>query len=168
MDIMRVNPQKLDLKALPWLPLEEKAAFPKKAAIYLAIDSLGTVQYIGRSINVHKRWGNHHKYEELIKLSNVKISYLFFDETELLPEIESALIEWFSPPLNKANGISKNGNKKSKLSIQLENEVLKEACEVYVEDKNLKSMSALINMALIELLTKEKYYKPAQPPKRLK
>ena len=70
--------------------------------------------------------------------------------------------------LNKASGISRNGNKKSKLSIQLENEVLKEACEVYVEDKNIKSMSALINMALIELLTKEKYYKPAQPPKRLK
>lgn len=55
-----------------------------------------------------------------------------------------------------------------RISIQFESEELKEACEVYVEDKNLKSMSALINMALIELLTKEKYYKPGQPPKRLK
>ena len=55
-----------------------------------------------------------------------------------------------------------------RISIQFESEELKKACEIYVEDKNLKSMSALINLALIDLLSREKYFKPAQPPKSLK
>lgn len=55
-----------------------------------------------------------------------------------------------------------------RISIQFESDELKEACEIYVEEKNLKSMSALINLALVELLAKEKFYKPAKPGKRLK
>lgn len=97
---MTINPKTLDIKTLPWLPLEEKAAFPKKSAIYFAIDSQGTVQYIGRSANVRQRWGNHHKYDVLSEIGNVKIAYLFVDAVELLPKIEAALIEWFNPPLN--------------------------------------------------------------------
>jgi hypothetical protein len=51
-----INPESLDLSALPWLPLEAKSAFPKQSAIYFAIDSLGNIQYIGRSVNVKNRW----------------------------------------------------------------------------------------------------------------
>lgn len=40
-----INPSTIDLKTLPWLPLTEKAAFPKQSAIYFAIDSLRCVQY---------------------------------------------------------------------------------------------------------------------------
>ena len=110
MDTMRVNPRELDLSKLPWLPLEEKAAFPRKAAIYFAIDSLGKVLYIGRSVNVHQRWEQHHKYDELSKLNNVRISYLFFDDVELLPELESALMDWFDPPLNRVRTVRGNGS----------------------------------------------------------
>ena len=94
-----VNPQSLNLNSLPWLPLEEKTAFPRKSAIYFAIDSLGAVQYIGRSVNVRQRWGNHHKYDELANVGNIKIAYLFVDAVVLLPEIEAALIDWFDQPL---------------------------------------------------------------------
>ena len=97
-----VNPETLDIRTLPWLPLEEKAAFPKKSAIYFAIDSQETVQYIGRSVNVRHRWGSHHKYDALSEIGNVKIAYLFVDAVELLPKIEAALIEWFNPPLNNS------------------------------------------------------------------
>ena len=97
---MMINPETLDLTSLPWLPLEEKSAFPKKSAIYFAIDSLGTIQYIGRSLDVHQRWLNHHKYKTLNDIGNIKIAYLFIDAVELLPEIEAALIDWFNPPLN--------------------------------------------------------------------
>ncbi|MDJ0598136.1 MAG: GIY-YIG nuclease family protein [Crocosphaera sp.] len=95
-----INPQELDLSTLLWLPLDAKSAFPKQPAIYFAIDENGTVQYIGRSINVNKRWENHQKYYRLKELGSVKIAYLFIDEIELSTDIEQTLIEWFNPPLN--------------------------------------------------------------------
>ncbi|MDF5718021.1 MAG: GIY-YIG nuclease family protein [Rhizonema sp. NSF051] len=95
-----INPSDIKLETLPWLPLEEKSAFPKRSSIYFAIDSLGSIQYIGRTINVRTRWGNHHKYNELNAIGNIKIAYLFVDLPELLPEIERALIEYFQPSLN--------------------------------------------------------------------
>lgn len=99
-----INPSTIDLKALPWLPLEEKTAFPRRPAIYFAIDSLGNVQYIGRAKNVHSRWGKHHKYQALSAIADIKIAYLFIDTPELLPDIEQALIGYFDPPLNIATG----------------------------------------------------------------
>ena len=60
-----INPSTLDLKQLPYLPLEEKSALPKRSAIYFAIDSVGIVQYIGRTNNVYQRWVSHHRYSEL-------------------------------------------------------------------------------------------------------
>lgn len=98
-----LNPSEINLSSLPWLPLDAKSAFPKNPAIYFAIDSQGTVQYIGRSINPKSRWANHHKYKHLEAIGSIKIVYLFVDSPNLLPEIESALILWFDPPLNVAD-----------------------------------------------------------------
>ncbi|MEM9924839.1 MAG: hypothetical protein AAF915_13975 [Cyanobacteria bacterium P01_D01_bin.50] len=42
------------------------------------------MQYIGRSVNVRRCWGNHHKYNALSKIGNVKITYLFVNADELL------------------------------------------------------------------------------------
>lgn len=95
-----IDPATINLTTLPWLPLEEKTAFPKRPAIYFAIDSLGNVQYIGRAKNVKARWGSHHKYNELAAIANIKVAYLFVDLPQLLPQIETALIEYFDPPLN--------------------------------------------------------------------
>lgn len=95
-----IKPESIDLVSLPWLPLEEKAAFPKRPSIYFAIDNLGNVQYIGRSVNTKKRWAQHHRYAALSSMGEVRIAYLFVDAPELLPEVEKALIQWFQPPLN--------------------------------------------------------------------
>lgn len=95
-----IKPESIDLASLPWLPLEEKAAFPKRPSIYFAIDNWGDVQYIGRSVNTKQRWAQHHKYATLSSMVGVRIAYLFVDAPELLPEIEKALIQWFQPPLN--------------------------------------------------------------------
>lgn len=55
-----------------------------------------------------------------------------------------------------------------RISVQLESEELKKACEKIVEDDELKSMSALVNTLLVDYAVKRKYYKPPQPPKVLK
>lgn len=95
-----IDPSKIDFSVLPWLPLEEKAAFPRQPAIYFAIDASGIVQYIGRSTNPKVRWQQHHKFEDLQKVGFIKIAYLFIDLPDILPVIEAALISWFKPPLN--------------------------------------------------------------------
>ncbi|MBW4538997.1 MAG: GIY-YIG nuclease family protein [Myxacorys chilensis ATA2-1-KO14] len=97
------NPSDLKLDSLPWLPLRAVAAFPQQPAIHFAIDAQNVVQYIGRSINPRQRWSQHHCYSQLKAIGNVRIAYLFIDDTpEMLSEIEAALIKWFDPPLNGA------------------------------------------------------------------
>ncbi|MEO1444981.1 MAG: helix-turn-helix domain-containing protein [Cyanobacteria bacterium J06635_11] len=94
-----INPSGLQLDTLPWLPLDARSAFPRQPAIYFAIDSKDSVQYIGRSIDPRQRWSQHHCYEQLSDMSGVRIAYLFVD-ADLLTSVETALIEWFDPPLN--------------------------------------------------------------------
>jgi len=98
-----INPQDIDINSLPWLPLESKNAFPNQPAIYFAIDLIGGIQYIGRSQNPKTRWGNHHKFNSLNDIGSIRIAYLFMD-ADLLPSVESALINWFDPPLNSKTG----------------------------------------------------------------
>lgn len=95
-----IDPSEINLSSLPWLPLDARSAFPQNPAIYFAIDSNDVVQYVGRSVNPKARWSSHHRYSELQEIGNIKIVYLFVELPELLPEIESALISWFDPPLN--------------------------------------------------------------------
>ena len=95
-----INPSELKLDTLPWLPLEARSAFPRQPAIYFAIDSEGTVQYIGRSINPRIRWSGHHRFSDLQRLGGIRIAYLFVD-ADLLPAVEESLISWFNPPLNR-------------------------------------------------------------------
>lgn len=95
---MNVKPEDL-----PSLPIKWKSALPKCSGIYFAIDAEGKVQYIGRSKNINQRWASsgHHRYERLVLVAGIRIAWMEICESSLLPEIESALIEWFCPPLNR-------------------------------------------------------------------
>lgn len=146
-----INPKALDIKTLPWLPLEEKAAFPKKPAIYFAIDSQETVQYIGRTVNVRQRWENHHKYDALSEIGNVKIAYLFIDTVELLPKIEAALIEWFNPPLNNSLSSFKNTSEKINFTCEPEDkQYLREWAA-----REGRTLSNLVERIVKEAITKD-------------
>ncbi|HEY9598423.1 MAG TPA: helix-turn-helix domain-containing protein [Cyanophyceae cyanobacterium] len=78
---------------------------PSIAGIYFAIDSSGRIQYIGRSVNLRQRWLAHHKKAQLGQIGEISLVWLEVSETWLLPEIESALIDWFKPLLNR--GVTK-------------------------------------------------------------
>ena len=95
-----IKPSELNLSSLPSVSIENRSQLPSTPCIYFAIDALGVVQYIGRSVNPKFRWVAHHKQSTLQKIGSIKISYLFIDLPELLPSIEEALIEWFQPQLN--------------------------------------------------------------------
>lgn len=55
-----------------------------------------------------------------------------------------------------------------RISVQLESEELKQACDKYIKDEGIKSMSTLVNHLLIEFMEKQKYYKSGLTPKLLK
>lgn len=97
---MMLNFQSIDLLSLSSVSLDEKRKLPPISCIYFAIDENGNVQYIGRTTNLQQRWASHHKYSELSKIGNIRISYILMDE-DLLDESERALIQWFHPPLNQ-------------------------------------------------------------------
>jgi putative transcriptional regulator len=103
-----ISPESIDLATLPSIPLESKSQLPKKPGIYLAIDSGGIVQYVGRSINFRQRWAKHHRHRELEKLEGIRIAWLEVNDPSLLPNIESVFITWFNPPLNKVNVLHKS------------------------------------------------------------
>ena len=93
-----INPQSLDLSTLPTMPLSDRKQFPSVSCVYFAMSS-DTVQYIGRSVNLNQRWLGHHQAKKIGQDAN--IAWLEISDSALLPEIESALIQWFKPPLNK-------------------------------------------------------------------
>ncbi len=75
----------IDIDSLPSLPVVARKELPPVAAVYLAIDSLGNIQYIGRSVNLQQRWTNHHREPQL---QGARIAWLSVDSSDLLPEIE--------------------------------------------------------------------------------
>lgn len=103
------------------MPLEMRSQLPTTPAIYLAIDAANQIQYVGRAVNLQRRWLQHHRYSELSDLGGVRIAWLEVSAPKLLPEIEKALIEWFRPPLNGADCPSLGG--KPRVTISLEPEI---------------------------------------------
>ena len=97
-----INPSQLNLSSLPSVPLCDRKQLPATSGIYFALSG-GTVQYIGRSVNIRQRWADHHQTGELEKAGNVRIAYLAVSDPALLPAIETALIEFFNPPLNQCS-----------------------------------------------------------------
>ena len=95
-----INPQSVNPFALPSVPLENRKQLPEKPCIYFAIDSRGAIQYIGQSKNLRQRWSGHHRYSALDELGGVKVAWLELSDESLLYSVETALIQYFDPPLN--------------------------------------------------------------------
>jgi excinuclease UvrABC nuclease subunit len=95
-----INPSSLDLATLPSLLLSERAKLPETPGVCFAINSLGQIQYIGRSINIRNRWLSHHRKPDLKIIDNIRIAWIEIEELTLLGKIEQELIDYFVPRLN--------------------------------------------------------------------
>lgn len=105
-----LDPQTINPLELPSVLLEHRSQLPSTPCIYFAIDSLGIVQYIGRTNNLNQRWTQHHRHYQLSEIDSVRIAYLTAD-IDLLPLIEAALIQWFNPVLNGSDTKVSPGSK---------------------------------------------------------
>lgn len=85
---------------LPSVPLLERHNLPSCQSIYFVLED-GQVLYIGRTVNLNQRWAVHHILPQLkMRKGEVRIAWLECSVAELLPEIETGLIEHFQPLLN--------------------------------------------------------------------
>jgi len=85
---------------LPSVPLLERHNLPRCQSIYFVLED-GQVLYIGRTVNLNQRWAVHHILPQLkMRKGEVRIAWLECSVAELLPEIETGLIEHFQPLLN--------------------------------------------------------------------
>jgi hypothetical protein len=96
-----IAPESFDLSSLPCLPLSGKGKLPSCAAVYFALSSQGRVLYIGRSIDIRERFRGHHRLPLLEALGGVRIAWLEQSDSLALRRIETILIKYFNPPLNK-------------------------------------------------------------------
>ena len=82
------------------VPLLERHNLPSCQSIYFVLED-GQVLYIGRTVNLNQRWAVHHILPQLkMRKGEVRIAWLECSVAELLPEIETGLIEHFQPLLN--------------------------------------------------------------------
>lgn len=85
---------------LPSVSLLERHNLPSCQSIYFVLED-GQVLYIGRTVNLNQRWAVHHILPQLkMRKGEVRIAWLECSVAELLPEIETGLIEHFQPLLN--------------------------------------------------------------------
>lgn len=94
-------PESFDFSSLPSLPLADKGKLPNCAAVYFALSSHSRILYIGRSINIRERLRGHHRLALLKAFGDVRIAWLTESDSLALRRIETILIEYFNPPLNK-------------------------------------------------------------------
>jgi hypothetical protein len=92
----------VNLQSLPWLPLSGTNGFPNEPAIYFAIDSTNTVQYVGKAVKLRGRWKRHHKYAQLKQIGDIRIHYLYVKQIKHIDRIEALLIQRLKPLLNNA------------------------------------------------------------------
>jgi GIY-YIG catalytic domain len=86
---------------LPSVLLAERYDLPEFSGVYFVIGD-EEIYYIGSSLNLKRRWisNNHHRYQQLLKIQNVKISYLEVDYIDSLESVERYCIEHFQSNLN--------------------------------------------------------------------
>jgi len=99
-----INPSEICPDSLPSVAIDDRKKLPETPCVYFAIDSDNVIQYIGRSLNPRQRWAKHHRTPQLVEMGGVRIAYLEMSDSELLPEVEKALIDWFAPSLNSQRG----------------------------------------------------------------
>jgi hypothetical protein len=81
-------------------PFVERERLPPISTVYFAFSSTGEILYIGRTIDLCRRWTVHHRLRQLEQLGCTRIAWHAANR-EVLEGIESAMIQESQPPLNR-------------------------------------------------------------------
>lgn len=82
------------------LPLRDRANLPSKPGLY-AVKSLGRVMYVGKSVNLKRRWqgSGHHRYDQACNLVFPHLAYITMPE-RAIHTAEARLIDRLNTPWN--------------------------------------------------------------------
>ena len=93
-------PETIDLTALPFIPLEQRALLPNIPAIYFVLGTDNHVLYIGRAAFLRQRWHKHHRLEEFLLMAHITIASFAVANRQSLPTLEHLCITQFNPSCN--------------------------------------------------------------------
>lgn len=81
-----IDPSAVNLLALPSVSLENRFNLPMTPGIYLAIDAVGEVKYVGRTKSLWRRWNvsRHHRYNQLLAKGDIRIAWIEISNPKLL------------------------------------------------------------------------------------
>jgi hypothetical protein len=89
------------------IELDRKHCLPNCSGIYYVIDSAKTIWYIGRSVNINRRWNGekiHHRYEQLLSLAVAQktVFFIYYDRVpaKQINKKEKKAIVLYQPLLN--------------------------------------------------------------------
>lgn len=98
--MLAIDPEDINLLALPSLLLESRHSLPDKSALYFVFDEDDELLYIGKTVSLVKRWQGHHRFAQLEQLGNVRIAWMECDAL-LMDSSERTFITHFKPLLNQ-------------------------------------------------------------------
>ncbi len=166
-----MNTSTIDPLTLPSLPLAERSQLPNCPAIYFVLAE-ERILYIGKTSNLSQRWIAHHRFSQVAARGNsVKIAWLDISNctSDLLTEIESALIEHFSPELNRTRYEKKptvNGIKTQNINFTCESED-KEYLREWAAREG-RTLSNLVERIIKEAIVKDEQRQKSPSPKKSK
>lgn len=98
--MIAIAPESIDFSSLPSMCLEQKSNLPNISGVYFVFVS-ERILYIGRAANLQRRWRQHHRQLEFEGFNEARIAWLHVSDSQILPAIEKALIQYFKPLLNQ-------------------------------------------------------------------
>ena len=155
-------PESFDLSSLPCLPLSDKGKLPSCAAVYFALSSQGRILYIGRSINIRERLRGHHRLTLLEALGGVKIAWLKESDSFALRRIETILIKYFNPPLNRIPSYLKQEDTENLIKYLTLNEGIHKSNVIPI-NKLLTPQLSKTNELVNQIQTESKLHSPFEP-----
>ncbi len=95
----------IELSDLTSITLNARQFLPTCSAIYIVLDSLNQVLYVGKASNLRARWQGHHRFEQLKNINKkrpVRIAWLVCEEAKL-NQWELYYINKYCPLLNNTS-----------------------------------------------------------------
>ncbi len=106
------------------VPFEDLDKLARRAGVYIVFTK-DELLYVGRSKDIHVRWRNHHKRNEIANYSDVVVLWMATEPGDL-QEVEALLIDRLSPALNIMNPANKAHGKTRPMRIYQETKELAE------------------------------------------
>ena len=102
-------PEAIDLQMLTSIPVANLLSLPHATGVYIVLSTNDDVIYIGQAVSIRKRLQGHQYKKRFSAIPNGRIAWVLVPYVDL-SSVETAMIDFFRPSLNKMKG----GNTKPK------------------------------------------------------